>query len=269
MKTKILLLSIFGVAAAATFAHAAFVGTLPSVMELFVTPGKVMTGEISVSNPDTEPMKVSMEVQEGWAERTGSTGCPPKKWLKINPSKSFVLKPQEVKKVRYKIKLPRECPPESMAIIFFNVDSAATQGGPLNMQMRHGVSIYAMVRSSSDPEILIKNIKSSLSEKTVPSPLSFSITLANKDKIHIRPRSRVSVSREGKQLAEIELDFGYPLYPNNEYVYSGKTAAVDWVPGRYTASIATECGWTYEHGKVISKQLDFIITDLKEVQLVQ
>lgn len=250
-------------------APAAFVGTMPSVMELFVTPGKAVTGEISVSNPSGQPMKVMMEVQEGWQERTGKAGVPPAKWLTLSPNKNFTLKPQEIRKVRYKVKLPKGSAGESMAIVFFNVDSAATEGGPLNMQMRHGVSIYAMVRGTSTPEIAIKQLKPSFSDNSGTPSITFALTLENKGNIHIRPRNRVTLALGGNQVASAELDYGYPLYPNNEYKYTGRTSTGTWAPGEYTATVETECGWTYEKGAVISRQFNFTITDNREVQLVQ
>jgi hypothetical protein len=171
--------------------------------------------------------------------------------------------------VHYRVKLPKGSVGESMAVVFFNVDSSMAKGGPMNMQMRHGVSIYAMVKDTAAPDIRIKSLKTTLTGNTTSSPLSFSLTLENKDRIHVRPRNKVYLSIDGKQATEIELDYGYPLYPNSEYTYSGKTAAGGWPPGKYSAVVQTECGWTYEHGNIIEKKYDFILNGSTEVQIVR
>lgn len=263
MRIKIaVLLSIAALASAFLRAEAAFIGSAPSVMEVFVEPGKAVSGEFTVTNPDEERKTVEIEIQNYWKQQTGQEGLDPAKWLKLDIVKEFKLGPKESRVIKYKIRLPVGFCGEAMAMIFFNTDAP---GGAMNMQLRHGIPIYALVKKMEDIKIETTGVDIRKAESAGGNKIAFGINMKNTGKIHVRPKGSVKIIKDGALVKEIPMEYGYPLFPNAQYRYAGKYAAENIEPGNYSAVFSMDCGFLNSSGVPLEESVDFVVSESGDV----
>jgi hypothetical protein len=78
---------------------------------------------------------------------------PPAEWLTIRPTK-FVLEPYATKEIEYAVTTPPGYPGELDAIVFFDFGRDGQVG-----QGKTGVSLFAAIEGSIDPECRIADIR--------------------------------------------------------------------------------------------------------------
>ena len=97
--------------------------------------------------------------------------------------------------------------------------------------------------------------------------MKFLALIRNVGNVHLRPKGYVRIFVNGKQVEQTSLQWGWPIYPNCEHKYLGKTEKVDWLPGHYQAELKIECGQVYQKKQVTTEKFEFHISKGREIKI--
>jgi len=217
------------------------IGVEPTVIEISIAPGGKAKGIFTVVNDGDESVQVVVQ-PENWPRKKEAMDVG--SWLQIKPQE-FTLGPKEIKKVRYKIRVPENAKGELMSMVFFA--TTAPSMGTLSIRTRFGVALYVAVKGT---EILEGKILDLKVEKLKPGEemekLHFMVLVENIGNVHVRPRGKVVVEDgEGKKLDEVEIQYGWPVFPEDRHLYDGYWETEQILPGIYRAKAIFNYGDIY------------------------
>lgn len=217
-----------------------FLEIRPSVVEISATSGKTVKGFLTLRNPRDKPIRIIMEVVDGWVQQIGKPSpVPPSEWLSIKIPKKLVLQPNAEKRIRYKILVPSHLEGEALALVFF---SGPPEGGAGNMgiQLRHGIPLYLSAKGTERVELVSSEEKGIM---PTPGGLELVITLTSNGNTHVRPRGEwVITDFFGSETERISLAFGTPVFPGAQQQFFARSKRLDWAPGKYTAQLTVTYG---------------------------
>jgi len=238
------------------------IGVDPTVTEISVSPGGKAKGTFTVVNDGDESVQVVVQ-PENWPRKRGAIDI--SSWLKIKPEE-FKLGAKGVRKVKYKVKVPKEAQGELMSMVFFATTAPA--GRAVNIRTRFGVALYVTVKGTEVLEgeisdFRVKKVKS----KEEKEKLYFTALVENRGNVHFRPRGKVVIEDEqGKKLDEVEVQYGWPVFPKNRRLYRANWEPEEIVPGNYRAIAIFNYGDIYsELDKQFEKDISFEVTDRGEI----
>jgi hypothetical protein len=157
-----------------------------------------------------------------------------------------------------------------MAMVFFNIQSvlpASSAGktagvepkGPIQVQMRHGIPIYAVAKDSEKIATEFIDAGAHFLQEKSTAPVEFMVTLKNNGNVHVRPKGTIRI--EGPLSEETELEWGWPILPTQKHTYFGKTKKTDWPAGTYAVTMKLETGQPHQAGLFVEKRAELQISD--------
>jgi hypothetical protein len=255
MKQFIMALTLLAAFAAGS---GAFLRVVPSMNELVVNPGQDFKGEMLVENPGDEATLVSIDVKDWWKESTGHVNLPVSSWLNIKQVKPFILKPGARKKIKYKVSLTPGTTGEVAAMVFFQTMPVSKTSGSI-VATRNGVSLYVVAVGSSNVDGQANDIKASFTGEALRSTINFSTLVRNTGDIHVRPSGTASIFSKGVLVECTKLEYGWPIYPQQEHRFNAVTEKKDWEAGRYTVVVRLDYGKPYADDILLQSATDVVI----------
>jgi len=233
------------------------IGVEPTVTEISVPPGGRTRGTFSVVNDGDESVEVVVQ-PENWPRKRGAMDV--RSWLEIKPER-FKLGPKGTKTVKYKVTVPEDAKGELMSMVFFATTAPA--GKALNIRTRFGVALYVMVKGT---EVLGGEV-SELKVKKDGGKIHFMAFVENRGNVHFRPRGKVVIEDgEGKKLDEVEIQYGWPVFPGDKHLYDGYWEPEEILPGNYRARAIFNYGDIYSDlDEQFEKDISFEVTDKGEI----
>lgn len=245
------------------FSFPAFAGiqVTPTVTQLNLSTGEEKSDFFSVLNGGNKLVCVEVELEELLRSQIDTEGIRVDSWLEVEPKK-FDINPGEIKKVRYKIKVPPGCKGELRAQIFF-----ATKGpsmGGIGIRNRFGVAVYVAIKGTEVVEAEITDVSisglSPESEKNPEGGIKIRVTVQNKGNVHLRPRGKVIIKdEEGEVVKELTLPYGYPIMPKMSHAYYASWEDGKLSHRRYKAIVFIQYGDIYNRDKSYAIQTPFSI----------
>ena len=263
----------FAAGLAASFACAAFCGetfisVTPSIIERTLSASRALKGKIVLQNPKPVTVMVTPEIQDWWTERTGLQIPPAREWLTLSKTKPIKMGPLEKATVKYELKFPKGFSGELMAMIFFNMKTNETgsNGGPIRVELRHGIPIYAATEGFHETQAEIEKVSAQFDGGVSTGPIEFMVSVKNTGKVHFRPKGYVTV--KGADFKdESELDWGWPLLPQGKHSYFGKTKKTNWEPGRYETLLKLDIGQPFYANLYKEKTVALEISPEKKIEV--
>ncbi|MBA7553214.1 hypothetical protein ES705_45801 [subsurface metagenome] len=95
----------------------------------------------------------------------------------------------------------------------------------------------------------------------------FTALVENKGNVHFRPRGKVIIENgEGKKLDEVEIQYGWPVFPNDKRLYRANWEPEEILPGTYKTIAIFNYGDIYSKlDKQFEKNVSFEVTDKGEI----
>lgn len=236
----------------------AFVSVDPGAIEIFEVPGKKASGYFAVKNPLKTEVEVEMKAQP-FQEAAGMVKIPHDTWLHLPKTDKFNLEPGQTRKVKYKVRVPRELAGETMAIVYFIIHVAEPTLGGATVERRHGIPVYVAAKNSEkvQAEIQQRTARFTSQVSSMPSPIEFSVSVKNNGNVHLRPKGRVQIFKDDRMVEQSELQSGWPVFPGTQHTYFAATAKSDWEAGQYRAKFFVEYGDLYHVPSVQESSLEF------------
>ena len=233
------------------------IGVEPTVIEIGVSPGGKAKGIFTVVNDGSESVQVVVQ-PETWPRKKEAMDVG--SWLTIKPEE-FKLGPKGTGKVKYKVTVPEDVKGELMSMVFFATTAPA--GRAVNIMTRFGVALYVMVKGT---EVLGGEV-SELKVKKDGGKIHFMAFVENRGNVHFRPRGKVVIEDGGgKKLDEVEIQYGWPVFPGDKHLYDGYWEPEEILLGRYRAIAIFNYGDIYSKlDKQFEKDISFEVTDKGEI----
>lgn len=231
----------------------------PQVVDVILSPEEEYRGEFDISNDGSEEIKVIISLEEfcGSDTAVGKDGEVDKKWISISPAELYVP-PKESQKCRFKIKLPKEGRGEYRVYAFFQDVSQKKEGQQINIAVRFGSIICAVVKGTEIVKGEIRNIQLAGSK-----PGRFFVKIYNGGNVHAKPIGDLIVKNILRNDKEIIMPIntkGVSVLPATEEEYLAK-GDVNLEPGIYSVIARIDYGREYEEKAIkLAKRKFFKIT---------
>jgi hypothetical protein len=216
----------------------------PARLEVSLPPGEIAEGDYYVQNDTDQPAHIVVEPENWFKEAYDYGKLEIKDWVEFDIYE-FDLKPKEIKKLRLRIKVPKDVKGELVSQIFFTSSVLTEDGKPSEgIKARVGGVLYVAIKGTEIVDAEIKSIAvSKESNEKAKEKLKIEISVNNKGNAHIRPTGRVAIDdKDGKRLIELEIESGKPALPGQEIAYSASWDDPRLKSGEYKASAAINYG---------------------------
>ncbi|MFH1282925.1 MAG: hypothetical protein ABII27_04605 [bacterium] len=223
----------------------------PLRLELRIPPEGEYAGEYSVKNITDSDMEVAIEVND-WFVLEDNKGIEAKDWLSFDPP-VFNLKSNEVRVVKYKIKVPKEAKGELAEKISFTPTISEAQ-----LIVMMSVSLYVFIEGTEEP--IVEIAKSVVRREK--DGYTAAVVLKNEGNVHIRPTGKVTVLKGKKVVKTVPISYGWPVYPNQERAFFARWDDMLLDKGRYTAKFEVNL---LHKGMVLKDSCRFKIDENGEV----
>ena len=238
--------------------HALIMG--PSRFEVSLPPGEFADGDYYVQNDTDQPAHIVVE-PENWFKDVYDYGkLEIKDWVEFD-TYAFDLKPKEIKKLRLRIKVPKNVKGELVSQIFFTSTVLREDGQPVEgIRARIGAVLYVAIKGTEVIEAEIKNIDILKEPIDGKERIKIGVGVNNKGNVHVRPEGKVAIEDiSGKKLVELDLEPGKPALPGQEIVYNALWNDPDLKSGDYKALITINYGKDLDMEKTGSSERIFKI----------
>ncbi|MCX5666737.1 MAG: hypothetical protein NTY34_00260 [Candidatus Omnitrophica bacterium] len=216
----------------------------PARFEVRLPPGEIADADYYVQNDTNQPAHIVVE-PENWFKEAydyGKLGI--KDWVEFDIYE-FDLKPKEIKKLRLRIKVPKDVKGELVAQIFFTSSVLTEDGKPSEgIKARLGGVLYVAIKGTEivDAEIKSIAVSNEFNEKT-KEMFKIGASVSNKGNVHIRPAGKVTIEDEaGKKLIELDMESGELALPGQEILYNASWDNAGLKAGEYKASVTIKYG---------------------------
>ena len=236
--------------------------TGPARFEVSLPPGEIAEGDYYVQN-DTEQSAHIIVEPENWFKDAYDYGkLEIKDWIEFD-TYEFDLKPKEIKKLRLKIKVPKDVKGELVAQIFFTSDVLKEDGKPSGgIKARLGSILYVAIKGTEKIDAEIGNIVISKMSDGSKEKLKVEATVRNKGNVHLRPAGKATIQdNTGKKLVELDLAFGKTTLPGQENGYDALWDNPELKVGTYKISVTVNYGKELGMEKTISTDKIFEVSD--------
>ncbi len=193
----------------------------PARFEVSLPPGEIADGDYYVQNDTDQPAHIVVEPENWFKEAYDYGKLEIKDWVEFDIYE-FDLKPKEIKKLRLRIKVPKDIKGELVSQIFFTSTVLREDGQPVEgIKARVGAVLYVAIKGTEIVDAEITNITISKESSKEKENLKVETNVKNKGNVHIRPTGKVTIlDKAGKKLIELDLESGKPALPGQEIVYN-------------------------------------------------
>jgi len=209
----------------------------PVRQEISVVPGKEAQGGYFVYNVGKEPTHVTVGPRD-WFVLEENRGIKVDSWLKIMPQE-LDLEPGERKEVKYEVAVPTGAIGELVAMISF-VPQAEEES---TINVVFSVSLYVMIEGTEILRGEISKVDIRRWESEGSSDLRLAVLVENRGNVHLRPKGKIVIEdMKGKEIKEVELTYGWPVYPGKNRGYFGDWKGARLESGKYRAIATVDYG---------------------------
>lgn len=209
----------------------------PVRQEIKVSPGNEAQGSYFVYNVGKEPTHVTVAARD-WFVLKENRGINVDSWLNITPQE-LDLEPGERKEIKYEVVVPARAIGELVAMISFV--PRAEEESMINVVF--SVSLYVMIEGTEILKGEISKVDIRKWEREGSSELRFGVVVENRGNVHLRPKGKIVIEdRKGKQIKELELTYGWPVYPGKNRAYFGDWKVASLKSGKYKAMATVNYG---------------------------
>jgi len=232
----------------------------PARFEVSLPPGEVAEGDYYVQNDTDQPAHIVVEPENWFKEAYDYGKLEIKDWVEFDIYE-FDLKPKEIKKLRLRIKVPKDIKGELVSQIFFTSIVLREDGQPVEgIKARVGAVLYVAIKGTEIVDAETSNIAVLKEYKEDRKVIKVEVSVKNKGNVHIRPTGKVTiVDKAGKKLIELDLESGKPALPGQEIVYNALWDNSQLKSGEYKVSV------TINYGKELGMEKRAAIEKIFEV----
>ncbi|MDP3790170.1 MAG: hypothetical protein Q8R48_07205 [Candidatus Omnitrophota bacterium] len=193
----------------------------PARLEVSLPPEEIAEGDYYVQNDTDRPAHIVVEPENWFREAYDYGKLEIKDWVEFDIYE-FDLKPKEIKKLRLKIKVPKDVKGELVSQIFFTSDVLKEDGQPSGgIKARVGAVLYVAIKGTEIVDAEISNIAILKEYKDDKKVIKVEVGVNNKGNVHIRPTGKVAIEdKAGKKLIELDLEPGKAALPLQDVGYS-------------------------------------------------
>ncbi len=196
----------------------------PARQEIKGIRGAIGEGTFIVSTNTKESQHIVVKWRD-WFKSKENKEIEIKDWLEID-SMEFELIPGEKKKIKYKVKIPDNAVGMLMAMVSF---CPRVEGAGVGIVISS--PIYVIIEGT---EIIKADIyKVMLSRMRKSLDIQATVVVENKGNIYLRPRGKAIISKGKKEIATIELKYGWPVFPGQKHSYIGYGKGIELKKGKY------------------------------------
>jgi hypothetical protein len=209
----------------------------PVRQEIKVSPGEGARGSYFVYNVGEKPTRVSVAPRD-WFILEENKGIKVDSWLKITPQE-LDLEPGESEEVKYEVAVPTGAIGELVAMISF-IPRAEEESG---INVVFSVSLYVMIEGTEILKGEISKLDIRRWESEGSSDLRLGVLIENKGNVHLRPKGKIVIEdTKGKEIKEVELTYGWPVYPGKNHAYFADWKGAHLKSGKYKAIATVDYG---------------------------
>ena len=231
----------------------------PVRQEIKASPRKETQGSYFVHNVGKEPTHVTVAPRD-WFVLKENRGISVDSWLRITPQE-LDLEPGERKEVKYEVAVPTRAIGELVAMISFVPQ--AEEESMINVVF--SVSLYVMIEGTEILKGEISKVDIRRWEKEGSSDLRFGVVVNNKGNVHLRPKGKIVIEeRKGKEIKEVELTYGWPVYPGKNRAYFGDWKGASLKSGKYKATATVDYG---DPENILKKTVSFEVDKKGNVEM--
>jgi len=231
----------------------------PVRQEIKVSPGKEAQGSYFVYNVGKEPTHVTVAPRD-WFVLKENRGINADSWLKISP-RELDLEPGERKEVKYEVAVPTRAIGELVAMISFV--PRAEEESMINVVF--SVSLYVMIEGTEILKGEISKVDIRRWKKEGSSDLRLAVLVENRGNVHLRPKGKIVIEdRKGKEIKEVELTYGWPVYPGKNRAYFGDWKGVSLKSGKYKATATIDYG---DPENILKKTVSFKVDKKGNIEM--
>lgn len=239
------------------------VGVVQSLVEISTSAGSNLTGYFTVVNNFKQETEVTVHLENiaRYGERIEI-----KEWLNVIPEE-FLLKPGEVKEIKYEIKVATGIRGALTGRVFFA--SINPEPGSLRIGTRIGIPVYVIIEGTENLDGEIEKITIRKDSEKGKEGIRFMIVVKNEGNVHFRPRGKVVVrDKKREKIGETEVIYGWPVFPGRKHNYRAFWEIEDLDKGKYQAEIIFSYGDLYSKlNKSFKKIVNFKLTKEK-IQII-
>ena len=232
----------------------------PARFEVSLPPGEIAEGDYYVQNDTDQPAHIVVEPENWFKEAYDYGKLEIKDWVEFDIYE-FDLKPKEIKKLRLKIKVPKDVKGELVSQIFFT-SSVLTENGKTfeGIKARVGGVLYVAIKGTEIVDAEISNIAVSKEYKDDKKVIKVEVSVKNKGNVHIRPTGKVAIEDgAGKRLVELDLESGKSVLPLQDIGYRVIWNKPKLKKGTYKVSV------TINYGKELNMEKTAALEKIFEV----
>jgi hypothetical protein len=212
--------------------------------ELRVSAGGSQEGSYYVYNETDKNLYIKVSARN-WFVLEENEDIKIDSWLEFEPEE-FNLSPGEWGKLKFKVKVPEEAKGELSAMISF---APQNQNNSM-LNVVFSVSLYCIIEGTDVVRASIEEV----AVRRQKDKLQVAVAVKNEGNIHLRPRGKVIVQKGKKELFEINLGYGWPVYPHRSEAYFGNIKWPELKKGKYKAKAIIDYG---KPGNILKKSINF------------
>lgn len=165
----------------------------PARFEVSLPPGEIAEGDYYVQNDTDQDAHIVVEPENWFKEAYDYGKLEIKDWVEFDIYE-FDLKPKEIKKLRLRIKVPKDVKGELVSQIFFTSSVLTEDGKPSeSIKARVGAVLYVAIKGTEIVDAEISNIAISKEYREDKKVIKVEASVNNKGNVHIRPTGKVTV----------------------------------------------------------------------------
>lgn len=231
----------------------------PVRQEIKVASGGEVQGSYFVYNVGKEPTHITVAPRD-WFVLEENKGLKIDSWLRITPQE-LDLEPGERKEVKYEVAVPAGAIGELVAMISFI--PRAEEESTINVVF--SVSLYVMIEGTEILKGEISKVDIRRWEREGSSDLRLAVLVENRGNVHLRPKGKIVVEdRKGNEIKEIELTYGWPVYPGREHAYFGDWQGARLKSGEYKAIATVDYG---DPENILTKGISFKVDKKGNIEM--
>ncbi len=231
----------------------------PVRQEIKVSPGKKAQGSYFVYNVGKEPAHITVAPRD-WFVLKENKGISADSWLRIMPQE-LDLEPGERKEVKYEVAVPTEAVGELVAMISFVPQ--AEEESMINVVF--SVSLYVMIEGTEILKGEISKVDIRRGKEEGSSDLRFGVLVENRGNVHLRPKGKIVIEdRKGKKIKEVELTYGWPVYPGKNRGYFADWKGASLKSGKYKAIATVDYG---DPENILKKTVSFKVDKKDNIEM--
>jgi len=231
----------------------------PVRQEIKVSAGKEAQGSYFVYNVGKEPTRVTVAPRD-WFVLEENKGIKIDSWLRITPQE-VDLEPGEKREVKYEVAVPTRAIGELVAMVSF-VPQAEEESA---INVVFSVSLYVMIEGTEILKGEISKVDIRRWEKEGSSDLRLAVLVENRGNVHLRPKGKIVIEdRKSKEIKEVELTYGWPVYPGKNRAYFGDWKGASLKSGKYKAIATVDYGDTEN---ILKKTVSFEVDKKGNIEM--